>query len=146
MLLVYCCLGSQNTYNFYVYMCGTVTCRDRCRLTISTGPVVSISSPDANQPITHTGVRCTCPVSQSRNYVGLRHGHRPPASNVLFSSIVCQGITHLYMQLHGVYGILATPIYGSDRSGTIYGRVPSFLNISNQLRFEDIVHQNFIFP
>ena len=46
--------------------------------------------------------------------------------------------THLYMQLHGVYGRLATPIYGSDRSGTIYGRVPSFLNISYQLRFEDI--------
>ena len=42
------------------------------------------------------------------------------------------------MQLYGVYGILATPIYGSDRSGTIYGRVPSFLNISHQLRFEDI--------
>jgi hypothetical protein len=42
------------------------------------------------------------------------------------------------MQLYGVYGILATPIYGSDRSGTIYGRVPSFLNVSHQLRFEDI--------
>ena len=42
------------------------------------------------------------------------------------------------MQLHGIYGILATQIYGSDRSGTIYGRVPSFFNISHERRFEDI--------
>ena len=30
------------------------------------------------------------------------------------------------MQLYGFYGILATPIYGSDRSGTIYGRILSY--------------------
>jgi hypothetical protein len=41
--------------SFYVYMCGTVTCCDRCRLTISTGPVVSISFPNASEPIRHTG-------------------------------------------------------------------------------------------
>ena len=48
-LIVLCVLS------FYVYMCGTVTCRDRCRLTISTEPVVSISFLNANEPIRHTG-------------------------------------------------------------------------------------------
>ena len=35
--------------SFYVYTCETDTCRDRCRLTISSGPVVSVSSPNAHQ-------------------------------------------------------------------------------------------------
>jgi hypothetical protein len=58
--------------------------------------------------------------TQSRNYGGLPWSSSVGVKCVIFGHCLPRH-THLYMQLYGVYGILETKIYGSDRSGTIYG-------------------------
>ena len=129
----------SNCCSFYVYMCGTVTCSDRCRLTIPTGdrtgrlyiiprrkPTHNTHGSGAHAPFHNLVITVAC------------HGHRSSTSNVLFSAIVCQGI-HIC-----TCNYMVSMVYWEPQSMGVTGPGQSmdvclhFLNISHQLRFKDI--------